>query len=385
MIAHLTSVHRPDDVRVFQKECVSLRQHGLDVVLIAPSNEPVANTHGVRLDLLKKRRSRLLRFTVTVAEVVRRALAYDAEVYHIHDSELLPAGLLLRLLGKKVIYDVHEDLAKQTLHRTWLPRWSRRPVAWLVDAMESMISRRLTAVVAATDSIAGKFDKVPTITVKNFPRQRLPQLVAEGEPASPACFVYAGSISQTRGMIEMAAAVNLLSPKHVPKLLIAGDVPGALAEQIARVDKLQRVKLLGWLPNQQIEQLLASATAGLVTLHPTPAYLDSLPIKMFEYMAAGLPVIASDFPMWKEYVEGCGAGLMVDPLDPHAIAEAMQHMIDHPLQAKAMGKRGEASVRRTFNWECEEAKLVALYASILQTPLAAEGSYELDVLETSAA
>lgn len=112
--------------------------------------------------------------------------------------------------------------------------------------------------------------------------------------------------------------------------------------------------------------LLGHARIGLVLLHPTPNYYDALPVKLFEYMSAGVPVIASDFPLWRKIIEGAGCGLVADPLDPHAIASAIEWLLTHPDEAEAMGKRGQEAVRKLYNWEHEAKALINFYERLLK-------------------
>jgi len=106
--------------------------------------------------------------------------------------------------------------------------------------------------------------------------------------------------------------------------------------------------------------------AGLVTLHPIVNYIDALPVKMFEYMVAGIPVIASNFSLWREIIEGNKCGLCVDPLNPSEIAKAIDYIMTHPAEAQQMGKNGLRAVQEQYNWDIEEKKLLALYEQLLK-------------------
>jgi glycosyltransferase involved in cell wall biosynthesis len=125
------------------------------------------------------------------------------------------------------------------------------------------------------------------------------------------------------------------------------------------------VDYLGWQSRREAVKLLGRVRVGLVVLHPTPAFLESYPVKLFEYMAAGLPVIASDFPLWREIVSKAEAGILVDPRNPAAIAGAIDHLLRHPDDAARMGANGRRAVLQRYNWSQEASKLVDLSRKIV--------------------
>jgi glycosyltransferase involved in cell wall biosynthesis len=163
-------------------------------------------------------------------------------------------------------------------------------------------------------------------------------------------------------MVEMIA---ILSQPLEARLVLAGNFsPPELEEELRQMPGWHHVDFLGWQYRRGVAQLLAHARVGLALLHPCPHYLESYPVKLFEYMSAGIPVIASNFPLWREIVEGAGCGILVDPMDPKAIATAIRWLSEHPEKAKAMGKRGQESVRRRYNWHTEAKKLTMLYQEL---------------------
>jgi hypothetical protein len=93
--------------------------------------------------------------------------------------------------------------------------------------------------------------------------------------------------------------------------------------------------------------------------------MSNYPTKLFEYMAARVPVVASDFPLYRAIVEGAGCGIVVDPTSPHAIAEAVRYLLDHPEDAQAMADRGRAAMLERYNWHASKEALLELYARVL--------------------
>lgn len=364
-VAHLTSAHMPTDTRIFHKECKTLVAAGYEVVLIVQGTGPSV-VEGVRLRPVPKPHGRRERFLFTTWHVLRAALDEDADVYHFHDPELLPVGFLLKARGKRVVYDVHEDVPRQILTKRWIPGLLRRLAGLAISAAETAASASFDGLVTATPAIARRFPGKKTITANNFPfRQELAAPPGGAYPERGPLLLYSGSLSTIRGLSEMLDAMALLPPRLEARLAVAGLFsPADLLAEAERHPAWGRVDFYGWVSRDGLRDLSAAARLGLVLFHPVPNHLESQPNKLFEYMAAGIPVVASDFPLWRELVGRSGCGILVDPLDVKAIAAAITYLLDHPDEAMAMGQRGQEAVQTTFNWESEAGKLLDFYGRI---------------------
>ncbi|MBN1874740.1 MAG: glycosyltransferase family 4 protein [Anaerolineae bacterium] len=366
-IVHLTSLHRPFDTRIFYKEAKTLRNEGYTVVIIAPDKPGGQVVEEIHLKTIAVASNRFIRFTHTLWQVYRIAQDEKAALYHFHDPELLLVGLLLSIQGKIVIYDVHEDVPRQILYKHWIPRVFRRLVSGCVAFVERIAAWKLSGIVAATPHIAQRFPSNKTVVVQNFPL--LDELTSPTTPkytVREPVVVYHGVITVTRGVKEIVQAMALLSEDMYARLVLVGEIiPHDLEMELRQMPGGQWTEFMGWQSRDEIKKTLSKARIGLVTLHPTPSYLDSYPVKLFEYMTTSLPVIASDFPLWREIVHGAGCGLLVDPLDAQAIAHAIAWLLEHPEEAEAMGKHGRQAVENCYNWEFEGKKLLEFYEKLL--------------------
>lgn len=301
--------------------------------------------------------------TLTVFDVFRMAIQERGDAYHLHDPELIPAGLLLKLLGKRVVYDVHEHYGKLIRSKFWIPKPLRWLIAGMTNALERSAAFVFDGIVVATPAIAEVFPAPKTVVVQNF------ALVSEFISIDAADYqtrghnvAYVGSITRDRGAEEMVKAMASAADVKAPVMLLAGPfAPPSLKADLQREPGYAHVDYLGVLDRQEVQRTLARSRAGLVVLHPESNYLDSYPVKLFEYMSAGLPVIASDFPYWKQFISDIGSGLMVDPLDTGAISDAIRWLLEHPVEAEEMGKRGREAVLTHYSWEGEARKLVDFY------------------------
>jgi glycosyltransferase involved in cell wall biosynthesis len=364
-VVHLTSVHHPFDNRIYHKECRSLALAGYDVTLIATHAGGDQYEDGVRLKSIPPPANRRERMTSTIWQVWQEAVRQDAAIYHFHDPELMPVGALLKLQGKQVIYDVHEDYSG-SMKGKWIPDALTGPAAFAVSFSEATLARACDRIVAATPTIARKFPAERTRLVQNFPwLNELRQLDPLPYDQREAIAIYIGWLSDARGIGTMIEATKLAAVRHPVKLLLAGKViPGAKA--IFEEDgPNELVEYLGFLDRPRLAELIARARVGLVTLPPTGNYINAQPTKLFEYMAGGLPVIASNFPVYRSFVESSRCGLLVDPLSSTAIADALVWLLENPDEAGAMGRRGQQAVNEKYNWEHEAETLVQTYAELL--------------------
>lgn len=363
-IIHFTTLHPRTDTRIRLKEVATLaREFPAPVMLFVQDgkgDEEVVNGGYSIRDTGAPPLGRARRMTLGAWRMYRAVLRERPNIAHFHDPELLPWAVLLRLAGVRVIYDAHEDLGAAILSKPYIPPMLRAPISVAVRLVEKGTARCLSAVVGATPAIERNFSSMQPTLVQNFPMLAELALPSNTTKKVPPHFAYVGGLAFIRGAIEMVEAIADIKDSKV-RLQIGGGFPADLGEELTKCRGWPKVDFHGWVGRQKVAEILSSCRAGLVLFHPEPNHVEAQPNKMFEYMAAGLPVIASDFPLWREIVDGSKCGLLVDPLNPAEISNAMQWILDNPEEAVEMGQRGREAVERYYNWEAESVKLVSLY------------------------
>jgi glycosyltransferase involved in cell wall biosynthesis len=356
-VCHMTSAHPVHDIRIFRKECCSLAKFGYEVYLVAPNceEEHKDGVHIVSIEV--KGKGRLNRMLIKSRAVYKKSLELDADIYHFHDPELLRFALRLKRKGKIVIYDAHEDLPRQILGKPYLK--GRTLISLFFEWYENFVVQKLDAVIAATPFIRDRFLKLSpnTIDINNYPLQSEIDLQDPNPSVKENSVCFIGGISEIRGTLQVVKAMAYTTCR----LDLAGAIPDAFRGKLQVDPGWKQVNELGLIDRGKAFEIKKKAFAGIVTFLPLPNHINAQPNKIFEYMASGLPVIGSDFPLWSEIIIENNAGLCVDPTNPEEIAQAIQYLNDHPDIAVEMGANGRRIVEKKYNWSFEEKKLISFY------------------------
>ncbi len=365
-ICHITSVHPWNDIRIFSKECRSLAQSGFDVNIIA-FGAPDDRIHGVRIiNAGEKPAGRLKRIFSAGNRIGRLAMNQNADVFHIHDPELVPLGKKLARNGKKVIYDIHEDVPRQLLDKPYLSPFFARLISAVFEIYENRSVRKFAALCCATPFIRDRFEKLHNLVVdiNNYPLlSEIPDHNEDFTAEKQKKVCYIGAISEIRGLLPLVDAMSLCGGI---RLDLAGEFQDKdLKQKAMKSEGWKFVNELGLIDRNVAQKIKSESMAGIVTFLPAANHVNAQPNKIFEYMAAELPVIGSDFPMWKEIILSNQCGFCVNPSSPREIADAIIEIVADRDKVVKMGNNGRKAVEEKYNWASEEAKLIHTYRRIL--------------------
>ncbi|MBD3638450.1 MAG: glycosyltransferase [Crocinitomicaceae bacterium] len=366
-VCHISTVHKISDVRVFHKQCVSLAKHFDLYLIITHDKEEVKN--GVKVIPLKKSKGRLYRLVFKTTSALMKALRVKAKIYHIHDPELLIVGLVLRMFGKKVVYDIHELVYYQITDKKWLGgMFIRRIVAFFYKGFESLGVRFFNKLALAEKGYypyfekhyAKRLDKV--MFIRNFPILDL----INDQPATEKMFpgkvtlVYAGGLTRIRGIKELCEGVERAETDV--RLILLGPWESESFEEECLKDKA-RVKYVGLKPLNEVFPIMKSADIGAAVLHPLENHMNSSLIKTYEYMACSLPMLLSNFDSWKE--EFGPYAIFANPLSVDDIAEKIDWAALNMDQMKEMGAKAREVALANYNWSVEAEKVRRMYESLV--------------------
>ncbi|MCK0470253.1 glycosyltransferase [Alkalihalobacillus sp. APA_J-10(15)] len=366
-VVHITTVHHPLDPRIYYKQCQSLQKAGYDVTLIAPNGEEVIGTSDIHVTSLQKRNGRIKRMLLSTFEAYRKAKKLQADVYTIHDPELLPVAWLLKKKSNVVIYDIHEDYETSILQKEYLPKLVQKVLAKAYRLMESFFSRRLELCLAEK-YYQEKYER--GMCLLNYPILDQGAIQAERK-TNETCdeLIYTGNLSETRGALTQAR-IPLFHPDVTVRFY--GKCAKGLAEQmyVEAKGKQEHIIIEGierYVPKDEIDQayLEKQWLAGIALFPYDPHYMRKELTKFFEYMSHGLPILCSDFPVWKSFIDKHQCGLAVDPHDQKAVYDAIEYLRTNREEARKMGENGRQAVVNELNWEKEEEKLVAWYHKLI--------------------
>ncbi|SAI87942.1 glycosyl transferase, group 1 [Methanoculleus bourgensis] len=368
-ICMLTTTHRPHDGRIFEKEAKSLaKEH--KVTIIAPSEDGGVRDDGdVRIVTIPKPASTLLH-PVTLWRVFWACLGEECDVVHCHEPDALLLALLLKAVrGRKVVYDIHEHWPSEIPFDLGLPDAAvlTRTFASLISPVELLLARFADATIAVSESVAERFrgNGTEPVIISNYSVTDLAPPVPKARNGHGVVYM-AGNMQLFHGIRECIQAISRVKAKFPDvSLTLVGNVREDIGAIAAKTDPRPEITMTGYLPYREMYEALCRGSIALLVFQPDyyNTYIG-LPNKLFDYMLCGLPVVASDFPEIRKVVGGAGCGVLVDPTDPGAIAEAIIYLMEHPEEARRMGENGRRAVLERYNWGEMERRLLEVYQAI---------------------
>lgn len=362
-ICHLSSAHADGDVRIFHKECVTLAEAGFKVSLVI-TNTTTRVEDGVNIvSFPREENARLKRMTKTVYQTFKVAKKINADAYHFHDPELMFVGILLRLKGKKVSYDVHEDVPKQILDKKWLgPKWVRYIISLGFRFFQWFSCLFFYHIFTATPEISKRFNSKKTSTLYNYPIIKYLQEAPESDyNKTVPSVIYAGGLTALRGIKELILAIGKLEGK-VELWLIGPWESETFQKECEGLAEYKHTVYFGKIPLKKVYEYYKIADIGAHTVYPSDRHLIGIPTKILECMGIGMPVILTDGEYWRSFFGDTVR--FVDALDPQDMANHIQDLVDHPEQTQKMASSGKKFIIEKCSWEAEGKKLIKPYLNL---------------------
>ena len=360
-VCHISTAHPPFDVRIFHKECVSLAEAGFDVSLVVThsKNETVKN---VKIVALPTSNGRFHRMIIKPFIAFKKALGTKSKIYHFHDPELMFIGILLKIFGKKVIFDSHENVSNQIETKDWLGNKSIRKIVKIgYRLIEKFGILFYDKVISVTPEIVAFLTPKKGVLIQNYPIVSLIESKSKTDKTTDkTVLIYAGGLSKIRGIKEICEATEKANANVELQLLGNWESENFKNECLKNKTK---INYLGSKPLEEIFPIMKSADVGLLTFYPVKNHLNCMPNKSFEYMICGLPIIMSDFPYWKGLYSS--SSLFVNPNSVDEIKQKIEWVVNNKQAAKELGEKGKKEVLEKYSWEAEAKKLTQMYHEII--------------------
>lgn len=365
-VCHITSVHSRYDTRIFQKECKSLANNGYQVTLLVNDKLGAERIDGVNIEsTMFEPKFRINRILFSQKKLKKKAISVDAKIYHFHDPELLPLAIKLKKKGKKVIFDFHEDVAKQILYKSWIPKFVRKLVSNIYTAYSNSKIQLFDAVISVTPNLVESLREINinTYMITNYP---IIKSYTESRLFNENNYIcFAGGIDSQWNHKNIISAIS----RHAnTKYIMAGPADNTYLESLKELKGWSKVEYLGKIPFNQVEDVYKNSVIGVALLdYDSQVGLEGTfgNTKIFEFMESGLPIVCSKNRIWSEIVNKYNCGIAVDPNNVEEILNAFSILLNNKELAIQMGSNGRIAVEKEFNWKSQEFKLINLYNNII--------------------
>mgnify|MGYP000958295578 CR=1 FL=1 len=369
-VCHVTSVHPRYDTRIFIKECTSLANAGYEITLLVADGKPDEEKNGVKIiSVTGIPKSRFQRIIKSSNIMYKKALEVDAEIYHLHDPELLPLARKLKKVGKKVIFDSHENYPAQIKVKGYIPSILRSAISSIYKSYETETAKMIDAVVTpctffdGVDIFEGRCQKTEIISNAPLLSEFYDKYQHKNQENKVPSVCHVGGLTYSRGithLIKAAYKANL-------KLILGGRFsPASYETEVKQMLEYSCVDYRGHLTREQVLKVHQESTIGAATILNIGQYNtgDNFATKVYEYMSMGLPVIITKYSYAEKMIQKYDLGIAVTPDNVDEIADAIMYLIYNPDKANEMGENGRRAILEEFNWGIEERKLLKLYKQL---------------------
>jgi glycosyltransferase involved in cell wall biosynthesis len=364
----LISGYPRDNARVFQRQAKSLLSFGFNVSILTNDGGVEECVDGINIYCTDFWQNRLKILLFAGMQFLRKAIKVNADIYFIHSPELLSLGLLLKLRGKKVIYDAHEDLPNHILEKEWLPSFLRPPISIICRFYFDFVFSKIDALISPHCHVISKYQSINPncVLITNFAKTitrdefSLPEYLGRRKVIcySGTCYFHSNQIQILEAIKDQEDAVYS----------IAGTIPEKLYTEMKTHRSFPKVEFLGLIDFKMLKDFYSKSRIGIVVIDyklnlggKRGTYAVN---KIFEYMEAGLPIICSDYDLWINVVDRYSCGIYVRPGNVTEIRDAISYLLDNPAAAYQMGQNGLFAIRNEYNWKFEEAKLHELFLKL---------------------
>ena len=356
-------MHRIDDTRIFYREVKGLLSRGFDVTLVARMGATPPSSDKLTTIIFPEFKRRLFRVMLGNVKMLMILRSIKVDVYQFHDPELMFVGLCLRLLGRRVVYDIHEDLEKQLLSKTYLTKIQRSMFSFLAAGLERISIRQLNGIVCVIPVMLEKFKVNNKVLFRNIPNC---DDISEAKPAPRGKnfrIIYPGSLSENRGIMDVLDAIELLG-KGI-ELVLFGNFTSEVFEKRCREHPAWKYVVFGGRVSvSRIYSEIQSSDLGLQYVKDTPSYRVGYPVKVFEFLSAGLPTIISDIGnrrnLFGDYV------IYAPAADPTELAKKINDVIQNKEEYKRKFSENMIPFRANYSYQHELDNYVRFLSEIIR-------------------
>jgi len=372
-VCHIICAFRRYDTRIFWKQCRALARNGFDVVLITNDELCEEIKEGIRIIPSGFRHtSRIKRIIFSRKFNLHKALEINADIYQIHDPEFIPLALKLKKRKKCIVYDSHEDFPRQILEKDWIPRFLRRIISSIIQIYFKFNLKKFDAIFTVTPHIAARLsttsDRVKVVT--NYPvvENNFTPFTEEEYSTRGKRILYSGTIYRSSLQENILKA---LSDLNAVEYILVGSIDKRYESDLTQLDFFGKVNFIEYVPREELFEIYRQASVGIAVFDYSPNLgykTGSLGVnKIFEYMYFGLPVICTDFLLWKAFIDKYNCGICVNPHNIHEIRQAIIYLSNNVHEAFLMGQNGRNAIINEYNWGTQEKIYLDTFSSLMKS------------------